>query len=244
MPAHQPFDAETLEAFESAQRSTIAILGASIRELKEGSSEADIVELVKRVAGDHGFSQWYHDPEVRIDGHTSRFYRASADRKLKQGTLIEIDLGPANDKAYGDIGVALAFGAKEEPQIVTEARDFCRAICGFASRWKTVGELFVFAKGWSTNRRVSLGNGTAAGHVILAREGLIDSVWPQGARLATLMRRNQIQWYNPRRMIGAYAVRPQVYSGDRSVAFEEIVYVDGDIKRILGRDSIDQIGTW
>ena len=82
------------------------------------------------------------------------------------------------------------------------------------------------------------------GHVILAREGLLDSVWPQGARVACLMRRNQIQWYNPRRLVGCYAVRPRLVSGDVGLAFEEMIYVDGDVKRILGRDSLAQVGTF
>lgn len=244
MPAHQPLAPETLEAFDSAQRSAIRILGDAIGRLTEGQSEVDVVALLTQVAGDHGFHQWFHEPHVRFGGGFSRIYRASGERVLRPGTLVEIDLGPANDTAYGDVGVALAWGTAEEPRLVSEARDLCRAVCGFASRWKTVGELFVFASGWTNNHRRSLGDSKAVGHVCLPREGLVDMAWPTAAHAATLLRRNQVQWYNPRRMAGAYAIRPRLVHGDLSLAFEEMIYVDGDVKRVLGRDSAADIGTW
>lgn len=244
MPAHQPLDPETLEAFDQAQRLAIRALGQSVSQLREGQSEKELVELVKTAAMDQGFNSWYHEPEVRIGCGCERFYRPSADRRLAEGALIEIDLGPANDKAYGDVGVALAFGAAEQPKLVSDARELCRATVGFASRWKTVGELFVFAKGWATNHRYTLGDAKAVGHVCLAREGIGDLAWPKSARAATLMRRNQIQWYNPRRMAGLYAVRPRLVSGDQGLAFEEMVYIDGDVKRVLGRASLDEAGTF
>ncbi len=244
MPAHQPLDNETLEAFEQAQRGAIRVLGQAIAQLREGQSEAEIVESVKSLAMDSGFNAWYHEPEVRIGGRGDRLYRASSSLRLTPGALLEIDLGPANDQAYGDVGVALAFGAKEQPELVRDARELCRSTCGFASRWKTVGELFVFAQGWSINHRMTLGDAKAVGHVCLNREGLGDLAWPTSARAATYMRRNQIQWYNPRRLSGLYAVRPRLVSKDQGLAFEEMIYVDGDVKRILGRTSLDEIGTW
>ena len=244
MPAHQPFDAETLAAFEAAQRATIRVLGTAIGELREGQSEREVSELLRRVATDSGFNAWYHEPEVRFGGDLSRFHRASDKRVLEQGTLVELDLGPANDKAYGDLGVAFAFGVDIQPAVVRDARELCRATCGYGSRWKTVGELYVFAQAWTVNHRVSLGDAKAVGHVCLAREGIADLAWPQSARAATYMRRNQIQWYNPRRMAGLYAVRPRLVSGKVGVAFEEMIYIDGDDKRIIGRDDLNQVGTW
>lgn len=244
MPAHQPIDNETLEAFEQAQRGAIRVLSQVVGQLREGQSEKDLVELARTVAGDQGFIEWYHEPEVRIGATLDRMHRPSADRVLTPGALVEIDLGPGNDVAYGDVGVSLAFGVTEQPQLVRDARELARATCGFASRWKTVGELFVFAQAWAVNRRMSLGESKAVGHVCLAREGFADLAWPEAARAATFLRRNQIQWYNPRRMAGLYAVRPRLVSGDKALAFEEMIYIDGDVKRVLGRDSLDQIGTF
>jgi hypothetical protein len=243
MPAHQPLDTETLEAFEAAQRDAIRVLGATLRELKEGQSEAEIVELAKKIGADHGYTSWYHEPEARIGGRLDRFYRASTERRLSPGALLEIDLGPAHDQAYGDTGMAMNFG--DEPGALAQgARELCRATCGFASRWKTVGELFVFANAWTINHRQSLGDARAVGHVCLSREGIADLAWPTSARAATLMRRNQIQWYNPRRLAGLYAVRPRLVSGDQGAAFEEMIYVDGDVKRILGRAGLDEVGSF
>ena len=244
MPAHQPVDAETLEAFDKAQRGAIRVLSHVLGQLREGQSEKDVVELARTAAADQGFTEWYHEPEVRIGAGTERMYRASADRVLTPGALVEIDLGPGNDLAYGDVGVSLAFGASEQPALVRDARELARATCGFASRWKTVGELYVFAQAWAVNRRMSLGDSKAVGHVCLPREGFADLAWPEAARAATFLRRNQIQWYNPRRMAGIYAVRPRLVNGDKALAFEEMIYIDGDVKRVLGRDSADEIGVF
>lgn len=243
MPAHQPLDSETLEAFEQAQRGALRVLSAAFAQLREGQSESEIVDNVRALAADSGFTAWYHEPEVRIGGRAGRIYRASSSNKLTPGALVEIDLGPANDVAYGDVGHARAFGVDKQPDLVSGARELCRSTCGFASRWKTVGELFVFAQGWAINHRMTLGDAKAVGHVCLNREGIGDVAWPTSARAATYMRRNQIQWYNPRRLSGLYAVRPRLVAGDLGVAFEEMIYVDGDIKRIVGRDALDEIGT-
>jgi multicomponent K+:H+ antiporter subunit C len=54
--------------------------------------------------------------------------------------------------------------AEDQPRVVQEARDLCRATCGFAIRWKCVGELFVFAQSWSNNRRMQLDEATSVGH--------------------------------------------------------------------------------
>lgn len=242
MPAHQPLDAETLEAFDQAQRKTFRILADGVAQLREGQSEKDVEESLRNIAGDYGFTEWFHPPHARFGGPVSWPSRARSRAVLTPGTLVELDVGPATDQAYGDGGVALAFGAAE-PAEVASARELCRATCGFASRWKTVGELYVYARAWANNRRLSLGDAKAVGHVCLGREGLIDSLWPQGARAATVLRRNQIQYYNPRRLLGLYAVRPRLVVGDVALAFEEMIYVDGDVRRIIGRDSIDQIGT-
>ena len=243
MPAHQPLDAETLEAFDQAQRQSISVLRDCVSQLREGMSEKDVEDRLRLIAGGYGFTEWFHAPHARFGGPMSWPSRARANRVLTPGTLVEIDVGPATANAYGDVGVALAFGTANEPVEVSQARDLCRATCGFASRWKTVGELYVFAKAWSNNRRLSIGDAKAVGHVCLGREGVIDAVWPQGARAATLLRRNQIQYYNPRRLLGLYAVRPRLVVGDVALAFEEMIYVDGDTRRVLGRDSVDEIGT-
>ena len=45
-------------------------------------------------------------------------------------------------------------------------------------------------------------------------------------------------------MVGIYAVRPRLVNGDKALAFEEMIYIDGDVKRVLGRDSADEIGVF
>ncbi|MEL6346691.1 MAG: hypothetical protein AAFV53_26495, partial [Myxococcota bacterium] len=141
------------------------------------------------------------------------------------------------------LGVSFAFDAETEPAVVKEARDLCRATCGFASRYKCVGELFVFAQSWANNRRLKLGARRSIGHACFPREGLAAAAWPRAARMSIHLRRNQIQWFNPRRMAGIYAVNPPIIVGDRVAAFEEMVFINGDSRLVIGRDSFDEIGT-
>jgi hypothetical protein len=205
-------------------------------------TEQDIAALARQKASaDATFTGWFHRPEVHID-RRSGGRRGGSGNRLAPGSVVQIDLAPATTDAFGDFGHSFTFQGREHPA-VAEARSACRATCGFASRFKCVGELFVFAQSWANNHRVELGARHTIGHACLPREGLATAAWPLGARMAIRLRRNQIQWYNPRRMAGVYAVNPPIICQDRVVAFEEMIFVDGEQKLILGRDHIDEIGT-
>jgi hypothetical protein len=231
-----------LPAFDDAQRRTLDLLRTVVGQLSAGMSEQDIVALAESSAAGRDFVGWFHRPEVHINRIPGPLYRAGSTARLAPGALVQLDLAPATQTAFGDIGITLAFQA-EEPRVVAEARELCQAACGFASRWKCTGEVFVFAQAWCNNRRMSMGSTKSIGHACFPREGLAGSAWPRAARAAILLRRNQIQWYNPRRMAGVYAVNPPVIIDGSAAAFEEMVFIDAETKIILGRDSIDEIGT-
>lgn len=232
-----------IAAFDNAQRMTIDLTRTVVDNLEHGMSEIDVVELALTQAQAFGFTDWFAKPEVRFDGEKSVFHRPSATRRLKTGTLVEIDLAPATENAFGDFGTGLCFGVDSDPPLVHEAREACRAICGFTSRFKTVGELFVFAESWANNHRVSLGGARSVGHMVPLCEGIFASAWPKTARAAIFLRRCQVHFLNPRRVIGIYALSPRVVMDGKAMCFEEMVYIEGDEKRILGRTSIDEIGT-
>ncbi len=232
-----------IAAFDHAQRMTIDLMRTVVDNLEAGMSESDVVDLALTQAGAFGFTDWFAKPEVRFDGARSIFHRPSSSTTLKKGTLVEIDLAPSTDSAFGDFGTGICFGVDEEPPIITEAREACRALCGFASRFKTVGELFVFAESWANNHRVSLGGARSVGHMVPLCEGLFATAWPKTARAAIFLRRCQVHFLNPRRVIGIYALSPRVVLDGKAMCFEEMVYIEDDEKRILGRNSIDEIGT-
>ena len=234
---------QVLPAFDDAQRRTLDLLRAVIDQLESGMSERDIATLAETTAEGRDFVGWFHRPEIRINRLPAALHRHSASQKLSPGSILQIDLAPATESAFGDIGISLAFQA-EEPRVITEARGLCQAACGFANRWKCTGEVFVFAQAWCTNRRMSMGDTKSIGHACFPREGLTGSAWPHVARAAILLRRNQIQWYNPLRMAGVYAISPPVVLDGRSAQFEEMVFISGDQKVILGRNSLEEIGTW
>ena len=60
---------------------------------------------------------------------------------------------------------------------------------------------------------------------------------------ATLLRGNLVHFYNPGRIRGIWALRPLLREGDLAASFEEMIYIDGDDRRVLGRGDISEIGT-
>jgi hypothetical protein len=233
-----------IQAFDHAQRLTIQLTRAVVDNLEEGMSEPEVGELAVEQARAFGFSGWFHKPEVRFGGNISVLHRPSPLRKLSPGTLIELDIAPATDDAFGDLGVGLAFAEDRDPKVVHESREACRAVCGFASRFKTVGELFVFARSWANNHRMDLGNARSIGHACPLPQGPLGTAWPRAARASVFLRRFQIHFLNPRRLQGLWALAPRIVTGGVGLCFEEIVYIDGEHKRVLGREDINEVGTY
>ena len=129
--------------------------------------------------------------------------------------------------------------------MVTVARDCVKAACGYASRWKTVGEIWVFARAWAINNRMELAGESAVGHRILPKEGMVASGFPRSAHLATHIPGNRIHRLHPIRMRGMFAIRPAIQdAAGWSAAFEEVVWIQDEQRKILGRDSADEIGTF
>ena len=156
---------------------------------------------------------------------------------------MEINLAPSNESAFGNLGHAFVFDSDEEPEILAQARELCRASCGFSNRFKCTGEVFVFAQAWAVNRSKSLGRARSVGHRCFPRSGRSGLHWPKMARAAIYLRRNQIGWFNHRRMDGIYAIQPRLVSPQKGLSFQEMIFVEEHGQRILGRDHFDEIGT-
>ncbi len=232
-------------AFDDAQRRAIAMLADVVARLEAGMFARDIVELAETRLGEHGFTTWFHPPEVAIGEAIAKagLHLPSRGKALAGGDLVSIDLGPGTSEAYGDIGVTRLFGGSEEPHVLREARECARACCGYASRWKTCGEIFVFAQAWAVNNRLTLANENAVGHRVLGREGLVARGFPKSAHLATFLPRNRLHRLHPIRMDGMFAVRPVLSDGTRAAAFEEMFYIHEDTRCLLGRDSLAEVGS-
>lgn len=235
-----------IAAFDDAQRRALGLLADVCSRLEAGMHARDVEDLAVTRLADHGFTTWYHPPEVDIDGDIGRkglLPRIGKGPAIQAGSLVAIDLGPATTDAYGDVGVTHVFGGGEEPFVVHQARECTRAACGFASRFKTCGELFIVSQAWAVNNRLKLRNENAVGHRLLTRDGLIDKGFPRSAHLATLLPRNRLHRLHPIRLDGMFAVRPVLTDGTHSASFEEAIYIHEGIKVVLGRDSLAEIGT-
>lgn len=239
---------ESFRPFDDAQRRAIALTADVVRRLEAQMSERDIAELCETRASEHGFRGWYHVPEVRVRpfGDAGLLHRPSAQTRLAPGDLVSLDLGPADGDAYGDFGTTVVFGANPdegEPELLEVARECTRAACGYASRWKTMGELVIVAQAWAVNHRMTLGDTQRVGHRILPKDGWTRAGFPASAHAANLLRRNQLHRLNPTRLHGMFAVQPEVDQKGHRAKFEEMIYVDGDAKGVLGRASLAEVGT-
>lgn len=233
--AQGTLDAELVAAFENAQQETISAVREVVAELREGTSEVALAGVLEEAVRSRGFDAWFQRPRVQFGAPVDPRRWMRDGRLLTPGTVVEIHLAPANRDAFGSLGHAFHFGDGPEPAVLATARELCRATCGFASRWKTVGEIYVYADAWANNRRHGLDRTETVGHVCFPRRGRAGWLWPYGARTAVLMRRHQIQWFNPRRTHGVYCIAPRVVVGDQGCSFGEMVLIDGDTKRVFGR---------
>jgi len=234
-------DPQILSAFEDAQTRTIRASARAVARLQSGATPAHFVELLLSEARAEGFSNFLRKPSVRLGGLPGHHPRAPG--YIEPGCTVEFDLAPLDHEVFADFGSAFAFQSDREPQLLAEARNLCRSTCGFASRWKCTGELFVYAQAWATNHRRSLGDLGQVGYRCFPKRDRSAILWPHSIKLGQQLRRNQIQWYNPRRMEGHYLVAPRLFGEDRSFCFREIVLVDGDTRKILGRDDLSKVGS-
>lgn len=238
-------DPALIDGFDDAQRRGFALLREVVGLLEPGMSEADIADVAEQRAAAHGFGTWFHPPEVQVGQRIARhshWNRPSKKTSLTAGELVSIDLGPADGDVYADVGTTTAFRG-DDPKVLTVARECTRAITGYANQWKTVGELFVYARAWANNHRMELASKRSIGHAILPKEGLLSFDWPRSAHTATLLRRHQVHFFNPERLDGIWALRPLVRDGDLAASFEELIYVGGEERRVLGRDCVEDAGT-
>jgi len=236
---------DLLEQFDAAQRMGFELLASTVNALEIGMSEADLDSTVKAKARGMGFEGWFHPPEIQFGARSKSnavWKVPSKTNHLSTGDMVVLDLGPAVGEAYADVGTTIAFDVPEPP-VVSVAREVTRATCGYASHWKTVGELFVFAKAWATNNRQSLGSTRSIGHAILPKEGMLSVNFPRSAHAATWLRRHQIRFLNPAKLEGIWAIRPMVTDGTHGAAFEEMIFVSPDGTRVLGRNGLSEIGT-
>ncbi len=230
-----------IAAFDDAQRRGLALLDEVVARLQVGMTPEDVARMAREGAATHGFTGWFHGPEVQrsadLAGGWSRRLGRTDRKPLEDGELVTLDLGPATADAFADIAYTVLVGRGAAPKVLTVAETCVRACLGYASRWKTVGEIQVFAQAWAVNHRMELAAETV-GHRVLPREGWLENGWPRSAHLATRLRRNQVHRLHPVRMAGMFAVRPVVKDPRTGLAaaFEEIVWIDGEQKRILGRD--------
>ena len=144
-------------------------------------TERDVVDLVESMAEDAGFHDWFRPPYCHFNCPEKPSFVPSGRGGLQRGTVVEIDACPATDLAYGAYGTAIVFGGGPEPELVSDAREACRAAAGFSSRWKCTGEVYVYAQAWANNRRYGI-DSDSIGHVCFPRLGRTAVAWPRAAR--------------------------------------------------------------
>jgi len=233
-----------LGPWDDAQRRGIALLGACLDGLRPGMTERDVAGLARSLLADRGFDGWVFPPDVRSGPRTreGRIPGRPGLAPLAEGDLVTVALSPWSGRAIADVAATVRLGGGTTP-LLDAARTCTRATCGYATRWKCVGELFVFARSWATNHRLELA-GRSVGRALVPPEGPWARGWPHSARVATWLKRHQAHFLNPARLSGIWAIAPHLVDGTRGAVFREVIAVRGDEHRILGRDDPGTAGTF
>lgn len=238
---------EPIQRFDTAQRNTLALARAVVADLRAGMKAADVVALSHKHAPAFGFKGWFHAPVAQIGPWIGRHPEAARwlgrSATLEAGTLVSLDLGPAMGEAYGDLGITVSLPGAPVPEVIAAGRECLQAACGYASRWKTMGEILIFSEAWAMNRSMKLDNSKSIGHRIVGKEGWYATAFPRSALLATRWGPNQLHRLNPRRLDGIFAINPALRIGEQVASFEEMVYIHKETHRILGRDHLHEVGT-
>jgi hypothetical protein len=235
-------DATTLDRFHEAQKTAITALQEVVGAVQVGMTEVDVAELCNERIKAHGFTGHFCPPEVMVGARTAKqkvWATPSGSARIEAGEPVIIDIAPSTGEAFGNIGTTIVLPRGEEPPVVSVARECARGCLGYGNHLKTVGEIFVFARAWAVNHRVDLANPRSIGHRMLAKEGQAAWDYPKMAHRLTWLRRHQVHVLNPGRLLGLWSYRPQLTDGHVGAAFREAIYIDGDQKLLLGRDSLD-----
>ncbi len=65
---------------------------------------------------------------------------------------------------------------------------------------------------------------------------------PRRASSASSCSNNRIHKLHPIRMKGMFAIRPAVKHGELSAAFEAVIWIQDEHRKVLGRDDENEIG--
>lgn len=107
---------EEIRFFRKAQSITKEMLRRIPRSLKEGISEKELAWKLNQWALELGADSLSFDPIVAFGTHTSRPHHRPTDRKLRNGQMVQIDVG-ARYKGYcADQSAVFFTGAKTQKQ--------------------------------------------------------------------------------------------------------------------------------
>lgn len=236
--------ASAIANFDRDQRSAIQLMNHCLPLIQKGMSEKSVISLFEQHVESFGFLGFLRRPVVHFDHRPTFRFGPSSNRTLHKGAVVQLHIQPYSSDAFGNIGLSFTFDAPSIP-IVTKARDLCIATSTFAGHTKKSGELMVFAQSWATNHRTELDQ-ESIGHFCLpnSNAGLFGGLWPNSMRGLTQLRRYQIQWFNPRPLDGIYALHPDIRQDNRRLGFAELILVTPEERRVLGRDSMDDLCTF
>ncbi|MBT4367308.1 aminopeptidase P family protein [Candidatus Peregrinibacteria bacterium] len=103
---------EELRKFKRAQSITRKIIESIPSMLKQGTTELEIAERIRRMAVDLGAEGLSFDPIVAFEANSSRPHHHPSNKKWKKGMMLQIDIG-AKYKGYCADQSAVFFSKKK-----------------------------------------------------------------------------------------------------------------------------------
>jgi hypothetical protein len=229
-------DDPTVELLDTAQRRAFSLLAALAERAEPGMGSRDLLAAADELLAPWGFDRWASPPAVCL-GRAARWPGSHGRVRLVTGDTLTLRLEPAAGDLRAHVGASLIVGAPPTA-LVAAARDCTRALCGYASSLKCVGELFIYARTWALTHGFELADKGHIGRALPQPGGLAVRL-----RSAGWLRRNQVHVLNPRRLTGPWVIGPTLVEGATTASFHEVVLVRPGLRRVLGRDGVEQVGT-
>ena len=81
-------DQRTIEAFDQAQRQTIALMRKVVSDLATGQTPEEIAKAARAAAPAFGFSQWFHTPHIRFDAPKEQPKKANVPNFIERNRIL------------------------------------------------------------------------------------------------------------------------------------------------------------
>lgn len=241
---------DPLAAFDDHQYRAIALLDHWIGQLEPGMCASQVLSIPQEAAPRFGFDRALHPPvALRNDQPLRRRERLRGrEWTLGTGDRLFVHLAPGSRHAFAEIGLTLLLtesgptaGRRLEAAATRSTRAACRRALESAAP-SSADILGAARAGLVREQGVELAPMRMHGHRLMPPRGPYRALYPRLVRPGLRRLRHQVRADNPTLLRGVFTLRPTPTDGRWRAATQECVAIQPSGGRILGRDSLADVG--